>query len=31
MSGTNSGVGRLGGRQAIEFMSDLQTLAFHIG
>ncbi len=30
MAGTRSGVGRLGGRQALEFMSDLQTIAFHV-
>jgi succinate-semialdehyde dehydrogenase/glutarate-semialdehyde dehydrogenase len=30
MSGTRSGVGRLGGRQILEFMSDLQTIAFHL-
>ena len=30
MSGTESGVGRLGGRHVLEFMSDLQTLAFHV-
>ncbi|MEQ8768508.1 MAG: aldehyde dehydrogenase family protein [Planctomycetota bacterium] len=31
MSGTSSGVGRLGGRHVLEFMSDLQTVAFHVG
>lgn len=31
MSGTASGVGRLGGRHVLEFMSDLQTVAFHLG
>lgn len=30
MSGTRSGVGRLGGRSVLEFMSDLQTIAFHL-
>jgi len=30
MSGTRSGVGRLGGRHVLEFMSDLQTIAFHV-
>lgn len=30
MSGTSSGVGRLGGRHVLEFMSDLQTVAFHV-
>jgi acyl-CoA reductase-like NAD-dependent aldehyde dehydrogenase len=30
MSGTRSGVGRLGGKQILEFMSDLQTIAFHV-
>lgn len=30
MSGTRSGMGRLGGRNALEFMSDLQTVAFHV-
>ncbi len=30
MSGTASGVGRLGGRQVLEFMGDLQTIAFHV-
>lgn len=29
-SGMNSGVGRLGGRQVLEFMGDLQTIAFHV-
>jgi acyl-CoA reductase-like NAD-dependent aldehyde dehydrogenase len=29
-SGTNSGVGRLGGRHTLEFMSDLKTIAFHV-
>lgn len=31
MSGTQSGVGRLGGRHVLEFMSDLQAVAFHVG
>lgn len=31
MSGTSSGVGRLGGRHVLEFMGDLQTVAFHVG
>ncbi len=30
-SGTQSGVGRIGGRHTLEFMSDLQTVAFHVG
>jgi succinate-semialdehyde dehydrogenase/glutarate-semialdehyde dehydrogenase len=30
MSGTASGVGRLGGRQVLDFMADLQTIAFHL-
>jgi succinate-semialdehyde dehydrogenase/glutarate-semialdehyde dehydrogenase len=30
MSGTSSGVGRLGGRHALEFMADYQTVAFHV-
>jgi hypothetical protein len=30
MSGTRSGVGRLGGRSVLEFMSNLQTVAFHV-
>jgi len=30
MSGTSSGVGRLGGRHVLDFMSDLQTIAFHV-
>jgi succinate-semialdehyde dehydrogenase/glutarate-semialdehyde dehydrogenase len=30
MSGTSSGVGRLGGRHVLEFMSDLQTVAVHV-
>jgi len=30
MSGTGSGVGRLGGRHVLEFMSDYQTIAFHV-
>lgn len=30
MAGTASGIGRLGGRHTLEFMSDLQTIAFHI-
>jgi succinate-semialdehyde dehydrogenase/glutarate-semialdehyde dehydrogenase len=30
MSGTRSGVGRLGGREALAFMSDVQTVAFHV-
>ena len=30
MAGTTSGVGRLGGRHTLQFMSDLQTIAFHI-
>lgn len=29
-SGGDSGVGRLGGRHTLEFMSDLQTIAFHV-
>lgn len=29
-SGMDSGVGRLGGRQILEFMGDLQTIAFHV-
>jgi len=31
MSGTRSGVGRLGGRHVLQFMADLQTIAFHVG
>ena len=31
MAGTTSGIGRLGGRHTLEFMSDLQTVAFHVG
>jgi len=30
MSGTSSGVGRLGGRHVLDFMSNLQTVAFHV-
>jgi succinate-semialdehyde dehydrogenase/glutarate-semialdehyde dehydrogenase len=30
MSGTSSGVGRLGGRSVLEFMADVQTVAFHL-
>ncbi len=30
MTGTASGIGRLGGRHTLEFMSDLQTIAFHV-
>ncbi|GGC11736.1 aldehyde dehydrogenase [Novosphingobium endophyticum] len=30
MSGTGSGVGRLGGRHVLDFMSNLQTVAFHV-
>jgi succinate-semialdehyde dehydrogenase/glutarate-semialdehyde dehydrogenase len=30
MSGTDSGVGRIGGRHTLEFMSDLKTIAFHV-
>ncbi len=30
MAGNQSGVGRLGGRHTLEFMSELQTIAFHI-
>jgi succinate-semialdehyde dehydrogenase/glutarate-semialdehyde dehydrogenase len=30
MSGTDSGVGRIGGRHTQEFMSDLKTIAFHV-
>lgn len=30
MSGTSSGVGRLGGRHVLDFMSDYQTVAFHV-
>lgn len=30
MSGTSSGLGRLGGRHVLESMSDLQTVAFHV-
>lgn len=30
MAGTTSGIGRLGGRHTLEFMSDLQTIAFHV-
>ena len=29
MAGTASGIGRLGGRRTLEFMSDLHTIAFH--
>lgn len=29
-SGTQSGLGRIGGRHTLEFMSDLQTVAFHV-
>ncbi len=29
-SGTDSGVGRIGGRYTLEFMSDLKTIAFHV-
>ncbi|MCC6241179.1 MAG: aldehyde dehydrogenase [Phycisphaerales bacterium] len=31
MSGTQSGLGRIGGRHTLEFMSDLKTIAFNIG
>ena len=31
MSGTRSGLGRIGGRHTLEFMSDLKTIAFNIG
>jgi succinate-semialdehyde dehydrogenase/glutarate-semialdehyde dehydrogenase len=31
MSGTRSGVGRLGGWHVLDFMSDYQTVAFHVG
>lgn len=30
MSGTQSGLGRIGGRHTIEFMSDLKTIAFNV-
>jgi succinate-semialdehyde dehydrogenase/glutarate-semialdehyde dehydrogenase len=30
MSGTQSGVGRLGGKHVLAFMADLQTIAFHV-
>lgn len=30
MSGTDSGVGRIGGRHTLDFMSDLKTIAFNI-
>lgn len=30
MAGGASGIGRLGGRHTLEFMSDLQTLAWHV-
>lgn len=30
MSGTSSGVGRLGGRHVLDFMADYQTLAFSV-
>ena len=30
MGGTASGIGRLGGRHTLEFMSDFQTIAFHV-
>lgn len=30
MAGTSSGVGRLGGRYVLDFMGDLQTVAFHV-
>lgn len=30
MSGTTSGVGRLGGRHVLDFMADVQTIAFHL-
>ncbi|MFW6059395.1 MAG: aldehyde dehydrogenase family protein [Phycisphaeraceae bacterium] len=30
MAGNASGIGRLGGRHTLEFMSDLQTIAWHV-
>jgi acyl-CoA reductase-like NAD-dependent aldehyde dehydrogenase len=30
MSGTESGLGRIGGRHTLEFMSDLKTIAFNV-
>ena len=30
MAGAASGIGRLGGRHTLEFMSDLQTIVFHV-
>ena len=30
MSGTESGLGRIGGRHTLEFMSDRKTIAFHV-
>jgi acyl-CoA reductase-like NAD-dependent aldehyde dehydrogenase len=30
MAGSSSGIGRLGGRHTLEFMSDLHTTAFHV-
>jgi succinate-semialdehyde dehydrogenase/glutarate-semialdehyde dehydrogenase len=30
MAGTSSGIGRLGGRHVLTFMSDLQTVVFHV-
>jgi succinate-semialdehyde dehydrogenase/glutarate-semialdehyde dehydrogenase len=30
MSGTQSGLGRIGGRHTIEFMTDLKTIAFNV-
>jgi succinate-semialdehyde dehydrogenase/glutarate-semialdehyde dehydrogenase len=30
MAGTASGMGRLGGREVLSFMADLQTVAFHL-
>jgi succinate-semialdehyde dehydrogenase/glutarate-semialdehyde dehydrogenase len=30
MAGTGSGIGRLGGRRILDFMSDLQTIAWHV-
>jgi succinate-semialdehyde dehydrogenase/glutarate-semialdehyde dehydrogenase len=31
MSSNSSGIGRIGGRHALEFMSDLKTIAFNLG
>jgi acyl-CoA reductase-like NAD-dependent aldehyde dehydrogenase len=31
MSGNDSGVGRIGGRHTLEFMSNLKTIAFNLG